>query len=88
MSHWRQKMADGAEFWIHGLQTPSEEIAFTAQPKIKSQSQILFIPRANAFYIFSSNPADGVFRRGKEEKSERSEVDLLNIYSGFFGRYG
>ena len=25
----------------HKLQTPSEEIAFTAQPKIKSQSQIL-----------------------------------------------
>ena len=24
---------------IHGLQTPREEIAFTAQPKIQSQSQ-------------------------------------------------
>ena len=25
---------------VHGLRTPSEEIAFTARPKIKSQSQI------------------------------------------------
>ena len=25
---------------VHGLGMPSEEIAFTAQPKIKSQSQI------------------------------------------------
>ena len=27
----------------HGLRTPGEEISFTAQPKIKSQSQILSI---------------------------------------------
>ena len=26
--------------WIHGLQTPREEIAFTAWPKIQSQTQI------------------------------------------------
>ena len=26
--------------WRHGLQTPGEEIAFTAWPKIKSQSKI------------------------------------------------
>ena len=32
--------------WLHELRTPSEEIAFTALPKIKSQSQIFRYSRS------------------------------------------
>ena len=34
---------------IHGLRTPGEEIAFTAQPKIQSQSQIFRYSQVKIF---------------------------------------
>ena len=38
-----------ADVWQHGLRTPREEIAFTARPKIHSQSHILSATSADNF---------------------------------------
>jgi hypothetical protein len=43
-NNWKKIIQFGKKSWInmpfHGLRTPREEIAFTLQPKIQSQSQI------------------------------------------------
>ena len=44
----------------HGLRTPGEEIAFTARPKIKPQSQISSATSAQNFRFFRFMPSLGV----------------------------
>ena len=43
---WQKSVPDSS--W-HGLRTPREEIAFTARPKILSQSQIFCLPHQPNF---------------------------------------